>query len=325
MRIFVTGGSGFIGTNLIERLAQQGHQILNFDIAPPRNSAHRSYWIKGDIRDSAHLKNVLSVFSPDYVVHLAARTDLNGKSVSDYSTNTDGTYNVVDAISQLATLQRTIFTSSRLVCKIGYVPSSDDDYCPNTYYGESKVIGERLVREWASRIPGTWLITRPTSIWGPWFDTPYKEFFMSVVRGLYFHPAGRQIYKSFGFVGNTCYQIEKLLFVDSEKIHGKTIYLTDYPPIEVGEWAKEIASEFGVRPPLEIPLVVLRGIAAIGDLLKNFGWQNPPLTTFRLNNLLTNMSYPTEDLESICGELPYSLKQGIQLTLTWLQERKIRA
>ncbi len=41
MRIVITGGSGFIGTNLIELLLTQGYNILNIDIAPPKNFAHK--------------------------------------------------------------------------------------------------------------------------------------------------------------------------------------------------------------------------------------------------------------------------------------------
>jgi len=321
-RVFITGGSGFIGTNLVQSLIDKGNQVVNYDIKAPRNTNHGSFWVRGDIRDLHILNEELGKFNPEYYVHLAARTDLDGKDIIDYSANTEGVRNVIKSTEKCPSLKRVIFTSSRLVCKIGYQPKADDDYCPDTFYGESKVIGERLVRENASNIPCTWLLLRPTSIWGPWFDTPYKEFFLSILNSYYYHPRGQRILKSFGYVGNSVYMIEKMLLCDKSLVQGKTLYLTDYPPIEVKEWAGLIANNSGHRAPLEIPLFLLKMAAFAGDMLKRLGWKKPPLTTFRLNNLQTNMIYETSEVESICGQLPYKVEEGVELTLHWLQSRK---
>ena len=51
-KILITGGSGFIGTNLIEYLLKNGqYRILNIDILKPKISSHKKYWIKVDLRD----------------------------------------------------------------------------------------------------------------------------------------------------------------------------------------------------------------------------------------------------------------------------------
>lgn len=321
-RVFVTGGSGFIGTNVIQLLMDQGNQVINYDIKPPRNDAHRSVWVKGDILDAKTLLDEVEKFNPEYFIHLAARTDLDGKSVAEYSANTDGVTNILEAVSASASLKRVLFTSSRLVCEIGYAPKSDDDYRPTTFYGESKVIGEKLVRASADKIPCTWTIIRPTSIWGPWFDTPYKEFFLSVLNSYYIHPKGRRILKSFGYVGNAAYMIEKMMNCDPLLAHGKTLYLTDYPPIEVKQWADLIATKSGKPLPLELPMFVLKTLAAVGDALKYLGWNHPPLTGFRLNNLITDMVYNTSEVESICGALPYSTADGVDATLAWLKKHQ---
>jgi hypothetical protein len=49
------------------------------------------------------------------------------------------------------------------------------------------------------------------------------------------------------------------------------------------------------------------------------GWQNPPLTRFRLNNMITEMVYETSELERIVGPLPFSEKQGVAITVDWLR------
>ncbi len=322
-RIFVTGGSGFIGTNLVELLSHQGHQLINYDVRPPRSPDQSATWLKGDILDAEKLRAELLTHDPHYIIHLAARTDLDGKSLADYAANTDGVANLIRATEDCSSLQRVIFTSSRLVCKIGYAPRSDDDYCPDTFYGESKVIGEKIVREHGGKMHFHWMILRPTSIWGPWFDTPYKEFFLSIVNSYYIHPKGLRVQKSFGYVGNSVYILEKLLTSNPEHLQGKTLYLSDYQPIEVKEWADLIARKNGTTPPREVPVELLQVLAFVGDWLKRWGWKKPPLTTFRLKNLMTNMLYDITELESVCGPLPFTIESGVDLTLEWLNKRKL--
>ncbi len=319
MKILITGGSGFIGTNLVQSLTEKGNLVINYDINPPRNPSHDSLWVKGDVLDANALASVVKDFNPEYFIHLAARTDLGGKDIQEYSANITGVQNVIDTIQVCQSLERVLFASSRLVCRIGYTPKTDDDYCPTTFYGKSKVMGERIVRENAHKIPSTWAIFRPTSIWGPWFDTPYKEFFLSILHSNYIHPKGHQIWKSFGYVGNSVYIIEKMLVCDSPLIHGKTFYLADYPPLEVKQWADLIATKSHNKHPLEVPLIFLKLIAILGDGLKVVGWKNPPLTSFRLSNLTTEMIYNTSLVEEIGGRLPYSIEDGVDLTLAWLK------
>lgn len=319
MRILVTGGSGFIGTNLVEFFSSRGDEVLNLDSAAPRNSAHHALWQSGDLLDGVGLRSLVRNFAPEVLFHMGARTDLDGRSVDDYAANTIGVENLIAAVANLTSLRRLVFASSRLVCRIGYTPKDEFDYCPTTPYGESKVIGEKLVRDAFSHLPCPALIVRPTSIWGPWFDVPYKTFFLSIARGRYVHPGAGKIFKSFGFVGNTVYELERLMEAPANAVAGKTFYLADYPPIEVAMMANSIQCALGVAPIKTIGVGVLRPAAWVGDGLKVLGWRNPPLTSFRLNNLLTPMVYDLEPLRTIVGALPYSMEEGVRETVDWLR------
>lgn len=317
-KIIVTGGSGFIGTNLVELLINQGHEVLNLDINPPRNNDQIKFWRQVDILNIEMLADTIYNFSPSIIYHLAARTDLDGKTISDYDTNTIGVENLIKVIIKNSTLKKVIFASSRLVCKIGYIPSGVDDYCPDTLYGYSKVMGEKIVRGMNLQFPCPWIIVRPTSIWGPWFDTPYKNFFLAIYKRQYFHPASMRIKKSFGFVGNTVHQLAMLSGESCVAANSQTMYLADYDAIDVEKMANIIGAEFKYGPVLNFPIFLLKSFACIGDFLKKIGYKNPPLTTFRLKNLITPMEYDLDLLRAVAGPLPYNLHQGVEITCKWL-------
>jgi len=321
MKVLITGGSGFIGTNLLQHFVGRGDSVVNIDIAPPKNEAHRQLWQEIDIRHGAALTRAVRNFSPEIVLHIGARTDLDGRSLAEYSANTEGVANLIQAMMGLPVLKRVIFASSRLVCRIGYQPTNALDYCPSTLYGQSKVIGEQIVRAASERIPCPWLIVRPTSIWGPWFDVPYKTFFISIAKGRYVHPGQRSILKSFGFIGNTIYEIQQLIDAPADSVFGKALYLADYPPIDVAVMANAIQREIGGAPIRTLGTAVLRPVAWFGDFLRTLGWHNPPLTSFRLNNLLTPMVYDLEPLRAIVGDLPFTMDEGVRSTVAWLKSR----
>lgn len=316
-KVLVTGGSGFIGTNLVSYLSDAGNTVVSLDKATPRDPALARLHIEVDILDSTTLDAVIAEFEPSAIVHLAARTDLDGRRPDDYLANTDGTRNLLSAANRTSSVDCVLLASSRLVCEIGYRPSADDDYCPTTSYGQSKVVGEQIVRSSAS--PGyDWCIVRPTSIWGPWFEAPYSTFFNSVAAGHYMHPRGKQILKSFGYVGNTVHQISRLI-ESSAEFSGRTLYLGDSPPIEVLDWARRVALAMHAHPPREVPESVLRSVALAGDAIEKISKIKAPLTSFRLNNILTEMVYDLEPVMSVSQPLPFSVAQGVQATVEWIE------
>ncbi len=317
-RILVTGGSGFIGTNLVEHYRQKAIPVCNLDHLPPRNPNHQADWVQADLLQPTQLRHCIAEFDPSHVVHLGARTDLNGRSLSDYTANTLGVENLTAALNDHGNGQRILYASSRLVCKIGYQPHGDTDYCPTTIYGESKVLGEQWLRQ--ASILAHWAIVRPTSIWGPWFATPYRDFFETVRKGRYLHPHGRRIRKSFGYVGNTVHQIDRLLFAPAEMIQGQTFYLCDSQPLEVLQFAQLIARELNAPPIRQIPLPLLNLAAQLGDLLATVGFQQVPLTRFRLNNLLTDMLHDASNTVAVAGPDPWTLQKGVETTARWLRE-----
>lgn len=316
-KIVIAGGSGFIGTNLVQYYLDRGWEVINLDCSPPRNSAHSDCFRQVNLLDASELVQAVKSFAPDYLVHLAARTDLNEKyDIQGYAANIQGIPNIITACNNCENIKRVIFTSSMLVCRFGYAPKNENDYTPNTLYGESKVLTEKAIRQ--SNIRPEWLIIRPTSIWGPWFDVPYKNFFNVVLNGKFFHPGHRAGTATYGYVGNSAYQIDQLLMAKKENIQGRIFYIGDSPPNNLSEWADEIAAIAGLKKLVTIPYFIVRTVALLGDFLTIVKFPFP-LTSFRLMNMTTDNIIDISATEAIVGQSPFSRLAAIQETLKWMR------
>ena len=205
MRILITGGSGFIGTNAIEAFSKDATALLNYSMHAPLNPEQTPYWCAGDILDATATTGAFQEFRPTHVLHLAARTECDEKTTVEkgYRANTEGTRNVLEAIRATRSVQRAIMTSSQFVCAPGRLPVNDIDYFPETVYGESKVVTEKLTRE--ANLPCCWSIIRPTNIWGPWHMRYRLEFWRVVGRGLYVHPVHEPVIRCYGYVNTVAH------------------------------------------------------------------------------------------------------------------------
>ncbi len=148
MRILVTGGSGFIGTNLMDLLTTRTQEILNVDVESPPKGEHAQFWSKCDVLDVDELNRRFQGFRPETVIHLAAKTDTTSRDLRDYVANTEGTSNLLEAVRHTPTVTRLIIASTQFTCEPGYIPKHDEDFRPHTAYGESSK------REWAPEKTG---------------------------------------------------------------------------------------------------------------------------------------------------------------------------
>ncbi len=316
-KIVITGGSGFIGSNVVQHYLEKGYSVINVDNHNPKRTEHLDVFKQVNIENFEELAHIFTTYNPDYIIHLAARTDLDGKTLADYSSNTKGVENVLKAAEKCKNLKKILITSSMLVCHTGYQPKGQFDYAPTTLYGESKVRTEEIV--WANKPKCDWAIIRPTSIWGPWFGVPYRNFFDIVKSRRYFHIGNKSCTKTYGYVGNAVYQINEILMNDTTDENNKVFYLGDEPPIFIEEWANEIASELGYTVP-RMPMPLLRCAARIGDVLKLIGI-NFPMTSFRLKNMTTDNIINLKNTQLLAPNPPYTRIEGVRETLRWMEER----
>lgn len=166
MKYLITGGSGFLGINLIRYLHQRGHEITSLDIADftYADMKDKIKIIKGDIRDKKIVNE--SVKNIDIVVHTAAALPLY-KPEDIFSTDVDGTRNMLEA-SFNSDVKRFIHISSTAVYGIpDHHPLYEDDKLDGVGpYGKAKILAEEECLKFRNQgkcVP----IIRPKSFIGP--------------------------------------------------------------------------------------------------------------------------------------------------------------
>ena len=319
-RVLVTGTGGFIAPHVAALFLERGYEVFGLDKRPasplaPRRMEHHVC----DLLDRERTFEVLARVRPTLVLHLAARTDLEEtKDIEGYAANVAGVDSLCDAMSRVGTVQRAICTSSQLVNPIGRQPASPHEYDPRTLYGQSKVLTEKRWRA-HDGAGATWTIVRPTTIWGPGMDQRYLSFFRLLRKGLYFHVGRAPQAKSYGFVANTAVQYLAIAEADRERVHGNVFYLADYEPLVLQSWAEELRRALGAPPIRTLPLWAANLLARVGDVLDAAGMSRFPLTSFRLNNIVTSYRVDVEPMRRLCPTLPCTMQDGVRQTVRWLE------
>ena len=318
----MTGSSGFIGSHVLAALHRDQLSVLGIDARPPASVQNTDFeFSQCDILDAARLKHLVATFAPEAVVHLAARTDIVGEDVNAYAANVQGTRNIVDAVTASGSVRRVLFASSQLVCRVGYVPRGDTDYCPVNPYGESKVLMEEIVREF---MPDeiTWCLVRPTTIWGEGMSAHYQRFLSLLQSRKYLQFGSGALLKTYGYVGNAVHQIGKFLNADAAHVHRRTFYLGDYQPLSLTAWTDSLARALGAQRPFRVPKQIAYALGGCGDVLNQLGWKTFPLNTFRVRNILTEYIFDLSETERICGPLPFSVDQGVERLARWFLQKQ---
>src|SRR5678816_2045034 len=156
MKILLTGGAGFIGSHLLERLIARGDEVAVIDdfndyYAPAikrRNLPRSGFRLhEKDIRESA---DIVAREKPDVLVHLAARAGVRPSQSQPAlyeSVNVAGTLGLLEAC-RASGVGRFVFASSSSVYGNASVPFREDDETlkPISFYGATKLLGEHYIR-----------------------------------------------------------------------------------------------------------------------------------------------------------------------------------
>ncbi len=324
MIVSVTGGTGFIGSQLIDLLLEQGHEVR----ALVRRSSNLRWLegknirlVHGDVRDAASLDAFLE--HADIIYHIAGV--VKARDEKGYvEGNVDATRNMLDSALRVAPqLRRFLYVSSQTAAGPAHAldrPTRESDTpAPITTYGRSKWAAEQLVHGYHDKLP--WTIVRPPAVYGP-RDTEIFIYFQAISRGLN---------SMIGFDDKRLSLIHSAdlvqgiqLAAESERSVGETYFISSEEFYSWPQVGRISAAALGKRVlTLRLPHALVYGVAAVAQGIAALSKQPATLNLEKARDI--TQRYWICDVSKAREQLGYrqrmSIEQGVHDTIAWYREQ----
>ena len=320
MRVFLTGGSGFVGQHLIRRLRAGGHSVLA--LARSSTSAQvvteaGADVVGGDLAelgratDAAWLDQLQTV---DAVVHTAARMEFWGSDAGFRTDNYEPTV-ALHAAAARAGVARFVLISAASVSsgsqRAPVVDENTDNGTPNIAYSRVKLATENTLRHAAT--PGmTVVILRPPFIWGAGMTTLTEMTEMAGKGRFVWIDGGRHI-MDFVHVGNLADAVDLAL---NRGHHNAAYYITDGTPLPIREFLTALLATQGVdvSASRSIPRSLAAPTASLMDATARLLRRRsaPPLTNWLITVMARDRAY---DITAARTDLGYQPRIGFDAGL----------
>jgi nucleoside-diphosphate-sugar epimerase len=281
---FVTGGSGFVGGRLIERLRDGGHTVRALARSPAsaeRVRARGAEPVAGDLADVAAMQ--AGADGCELAFHAAATLGDWGRPEDFEAGNVEGTRNALRACER-AGVRRFVHVGTEAALMAGQPLVQVDETAPlrpdsPVLYSSTKARAEQAVLS-ASHDGFQTVVVRPRFVWGVG-DTTLLPVMVELVRsGRFAWIAGGRHRTSTTHIDNT---VEGLVLAAARATPGNAYFVTDGEPVVFREFVGELLATQGVAAPTRsVPAAVAGALAGAGEVL----WRRlplpgqPPLTRF---------------------------------------------
>jgi dihydroflavonol-4-reductase len=324
LKALVTGGTGFIGSHLVEALLQRGVQVRCL----LRKTSDLT-WLKGlpiemtfgDCRDKASLRE--AVKDIDQIFHLAGIT----KAVEDktyFEINAFGTEDLIRAcLENNPYLQKFIYLSSQAAagpCRNGNKKKESDPCEPISPYGQSKRMGEELVLAHTHELP--LLILRPSAVYGPREKDIYT-FFKFVSKRIKPCLNGQVQRISLCYVQDVIQAI--LLAAESQTKSGEIFFLSDGTDYRIEEIGDIFAQAMGVTAlRIRVPKQMILGIAFFSEYFSKISKRPSLMNKWKAKEMIQkDWICDITRANTVLGFQPqFQLSQGARLTFHWYKKQK---
>jgi len=311
MRIAVIGGSGFIGTRLVRRLAPQ-HEVWIVDKAA--SEAYPERVRIADVRELAALRSACE--GAEVIVNLAAEHRDDVRPVSRYDeVNVGGARNVV-AVAEDLGVEQLVFTSSVAVYGFPKDPLGEDAP-PNPFndYGRTKLEAEKVYRAWLAGKPGRSLrIVRPTVVFGEANRGNVYNLLHQLAVGPFLMVGNGRNRKSMAYVENVAACLEFTLSLP-EGLH--LFNYVDKPDLDMNELVREIRTTLGRPPKVGFRLPYWAGYAAglVADGLAALLRRPLPLSRIRVQKFCASTQFLRDRVAEAGFRPPVELKAALERTI----------
>lgn len=311
MKICVTGGSGFVGSNLIQDLSSE-FEVVNID---RRQSPYfPDITIVSDIRNLAELNKALH--KADLVIHLAAehRDDITPVNLY-YDVNVDGTRILLETMVQ-NNVKSIIFTST--VAIYGLNKKMPDEHfvpTPFNHYGKSKWQAEEVIKKWQEEDPSrAALIIRPTVIFGERNRGNVYNLFKQIASGRFVKIGSGHNRKSLAYVGNVTAFIMHFIH---RGFTGCNIYnYVDKPDLTINELVNIITKKLSKKiPPVSLPFALGMAAGYSFDFFAFLTRKPFPISSVRVRKFCANTQFESSKALSSGFTPVYKIPEAIEKTL----------
>ncbi len=320
MKVFVTGGTGFIGSHLVDSLLLE----KDIEIYALVRDLHNRKWLEG--RDIHCLEGDLESLPPlpddlDYVFHLAGSTKAL-KSVDYYTVNQAGTASFLKTLVSRGIRPRRLVLLSSLAAAGPASPErpsrETDPPHPLNPYGRSKLMGEQEALGLKDRLPLT--IVRVGAVFGP-RDRDFLAYFRWIKRGISptFGPQPQKL--TFCYVKDLVKALKSLRQADLES--GEILNIGDPIPYSWHTFGQTAGRFLGKAPrAVRIPWILVYLVALLNE---GFGkWTRKPHILDRDKVQEGRYAWVADihRAEATLGFHPdYSLPEALEETIAWYKER----
>ncbi len=308
MKVLVTGGSGFIGTRLVEELLKAGHEVKIFDKRDSQKFPHLV--ILGDVRDKEAL--IEASKGMDVIYNLAAEHADNVTPISLYEeVNVGGAENVVEAAEKNG-IKKIIFTSSVAIYGLNRgEPDETFEARPFNEYGRTKYEAEKVFLKWLEKSDeNSLVIIRPSVIFGENNRGNVYNLMRQIYLDKFVMVGSGENKKSMGYVGN----IAKLLLEMIDANKGLHLYnFADKPDLKGIEIVNIIRSEMGkgeVKFKVPYFLGLLGGYAF--DVASKITGKKFPISSIRIKKFTADTTISTKKLQESGFKPAFSLEEGLR-------------
>lgn len=308
MNILVTGGSGFIGTRLVEALLKEHHSIKIFDKV--LSTKYPELTIISDVRDKQALIDECKGI--DLIYNLAAEHADNVMPTSLYQdVNIGGANNVVDA-AKANGIKKIIFTSSVAIYGLNKdTPDESVEAQPFNEYGRTKNEAETIFLEWVSQNDEYSLtILRSAVVFGENNRGNVYNLINQIVKRKFIMIGDGDNKKSMGYVGN----IASFLAFQVNINQGSYIYnFADKPDLSSKEIVDIVTNELGFKnkiPSVPYEFGILGGF--IFDIISKISGKKLAVSSVRIKKFTADTSINTDKLIASGFSPPYSLEKGLR-------------
>ena len=305
MKIKIIGGSGFIGTNLMNMLQNGDYQLTNIDKAVSKKYPELTKI--ADVRDYSQLAEQMA--GADWAVILAAehRDDVSPTSLY-YEVNVKGTQNILKALDEKG-ISKIIFTSTVAIYGLNKDnPAENDPADPFNHYGKSK---------WeAEEVPDnrTLVVIRPTVVFGPGNKGNVYNLLQQIASGKFIMIGKGQNKKSMSYVENV---VGFIRFCIDKNMKGYNVFnYTDKPDLTTKELVQQ--SEKSLKRNLSsvrIPYFIGYAGGLAFDLIAKITGREFPVSSIRVKKFCATTQFSADKMLSTGYKPPYSLNYGLDITI----------